>query len=105
MLVAIAALITLGSASTTLSTNNCPSSFNMTAANVTISSSLATLTNFLYANLYSSSDQAAIQSSFTSGNTTTITNSITATTILAPFAVIAAVFAVTFGIALCCCVF
>lgn len=103
-LIGIATLMVLAAAGT-LATNNCPSNFNMSAVNVTLSSSLSTLANFLYSNLYSSNDQAAIQASFSSGNTSTISNYITTTTILAPFAVIAAAFAITFGIALCCCVF
>jgi hypothetical protein len=66
-LISLTAIIVLTLAST-LSINNCPSNFNITTANVTVSSGIGSLSNFLYANLYSSSDQAAIQASFISGN-------------------------------------
>ena len=65
--ISISAILLLVMAGT-LSKNNCPSNFNITTANVTVSTGLRTLSNFLYANLYSSSDQAAIQDSFVSGN-------------------------------------
>jgi len=89
----------------TLSKNNCPSNFNMTTANLTVSTGLKSLSNFLYANLYSSSDQAAIQASFVSGNSSTVSQTLMSPTVLAPFAVIAGAFAITFAIALCCCIF
>lgn len=90
---------------TTLSSNNCPATFNITSANVTMSNSLQPLTDFLYGSIYSSSDQAQIQASFQSGNSTAISNSITYTPIVATFAVLAVCFAITFIIAICCCIF
>lgn len=59
--------------SSTLSTNNCPANFDLASANVTASSSLDPMVDFFYANLYSSSQQAAIQSAFNSGNSSSIT--------------------------------
>lgn len=89
----------------TLTTNNCPEEFDINEANTTGSSSVQTTVDFLYADLYSSEDQAALQASFASGNSTKINQQITTTAILAPFAVIGVAFAVTFIIAICCCVF
>ena len=89
----------------TLTTNNCPANFDIKTANVTGSSSAQATVDFLYANLYSSADRAALKASFNSGNSTKITKQITTIAMLAPFAVIAAAFAITFIIAICCCVF
>jgi hypothetical protein len=92
-------------ASGTLSTNNCPATFNITESNVTVSSSASSLAKLIYSSLYSPAEQATLQASFTSGNSSAVSSYVTSTTVLAPFAVIGAAFALTFGIALCCCVF
>ena len=102
--ISISTILVLALAAT-LSKNSCPSTFNMTNANITVGTGLSSLSNFLYANLYASSDQAAIQDSFVSGNSSTISQTLMSMTVLAPFAVIAGAFAITFGIALCCCIF
>lgn len=54
---------------TTLSSNNCPNTFDMATANTT-GTSLSAAVDFLYSNLYSSSDQAKLQAAFYSGNST-----------------------------------
>lgn len=91
--------------STTLSTDNCPSNFNLGTANITADSSLTPMVSLIYAKLYSESEQAKIQASLASGNSTEIDNKVFTLSMLAPFAIIAAAFLITFVVASCCCIF
>ena len=68
-------LLTLTTPLTTLSSNNCPNNFDLTKANTT-GTSLSAAVDFLYSNIYSSSDQAKLQSSFYSGDTSTVNSQI-----------------------------
>jgi ABC-type uncharacterized transport system involved in gliding motility auxiliary subunit len=103
-LVAFGLLVCSALALTTLSSNNCPSDFDVATANVT-GASLSAAVDFLYKDLYSSSEQAEIQAAFTSGNSTKVSKQVTTLSILIPFAIIAVAFLVTFVIAACCCIF
>lgn len=89
----------------TMTTDNCPKDFDATVSNVTVSASIKPLVNLLFGSIYSASDQAAIQNAISSGQTGPVVTYATSMQILFPFILIAIVFAITFIIAMCCCVF
>ena len=97
-------LLTTTTSYTSLSTGQCPSNFDINSANTT-SSSLSAAVDFLYKNLYSSSDQQKLQKAFNEGDTKTVNQQISSISVLVPFALIAFAFIVTYIIALCCCIF
>lgn len=92
---------------TALTNNNCPSNFDVNTANITSASasSVKSLVDLIYSNLYSSSDQATLQQAYITGNTATTYQYLFELPIIAPFIIIGVAFAIAFIIALCCCVF
>lgn len=103
-LVTLLLLITEVLSVTTLTTSNCPTSYDFSSANSTSDSSL-TLANLIYGNLYSPEEQAALSLSYSQGNTKAVKKYMAQMQIVAPFIVLGVGFALTFLIALCCCVF
>ena len=89
---------------TSLSTTQCPSNFDVASANTT-GTSVSAAVDFLYANLYSSSEQAQIQAAFYSGDSGTVNSKIMSLSILIPFALIGCAFLITYIILVCCCIF
>lgn len=89
---------------TTLSTNNCPATFDIATANTT-GADLSAAVDFLYANMYSTSVQAELQAAFNSGDTAKVSETITSLPVLISFAFIAGAFLIMFVIAVCCCIF
>lgn len=89
----------------TITTDNCPEEYDIKALNVTDSSFSQSTVNLVYGGVYSSSDTLILTAAFTEGDTETINSYFTSTSILTPFLLIAIAFAITFIIALCCCVF
>ncbi len=61
--------------------------------------------DLLYSNLYSSQEQANIQSYIINGDSAGLANLVMSTKILAPFLVIAIAFFIMFFVIICCCVF
>lgn len=103
-LVTLLLLITEVLSVTSLTTSNCPTSYDFASANITADSS-NTLANLIYGNLYSAEEQATLSLSYSQGDTKTVKKYMAQMQIVAPFIVLGVAFALTFLIALCCCVF
>ena len=97
-------LIGCALATTSLSTNNCPSDFTITAANASIAPESG-LIRGIYGGVYSDSDKREMEEAFNSGTSSTVSSKLSTLSILIPFALIAVGFLIMFVIALCCCVF
>lgn len=89
---------------TSLTTSNCPTSYDFTSANATADSSNS-LPDLIYGNLYSADEQATLSLSYSQGDTKTVKKYMAQMKVVAPFIVLGVAFALTFIIALCCCVF
>ena len=89
---------------TSLSSNNCPTTFDSASVNTT-TPTLSAAVDFLYKNIYSPSEQTKIQAAFSSGNSSTVTAQVMTLSILIPFMLIAFAFLVMYIIAVCCCIF
>lgn len=101
---ALLLLITEVLSVTTLTTSNCPTTYDFSAANSTSDSSNS-LANLIYGNLYSAEEQASLSLSYSQGDTKQVKKYMAQMRIVAPFLVLGVAFALTFLIALCCCVF
>lgn len=88
-----------------MTTNNCPTDFDIATANVTMDTSIKPLVDLIYGGIFSANEQTMIQSAITTGKTGTLMNYATSIQIMLPFVIIGALFAITFISALCCCVF
>lgn len=106
-LLALAILLPAAAAVTSLTTTNCPTAYDLAAANATATAdtSAETFVSLIYGGLYSAEDQATLSSSYAQGDTKTVGKYAASMKIIVPFALIGVGFAVAFIAALCCCVF
>ena len=97
--------IAAANAVSTLTTANCPDNYDLKATNTSESGYSSAAIKAVYGGIYSASDQAVLQQSFSEGNTGTVYGYATSMSILLPFILIAVAFGIAFIVAICCCVF
>ena len=97
--------IAAANAVSTLTTANCPDNYDLKATNTSESGYSSAAIKAVYGGIYSASDQAVLQQSFSEGNTGTVYGYVTSMSILLPFILIAVAFGIAFIVAICCCVF
>ena len=102
-LIALSLLIIKSFTVTALTTVNCPLDYNLIAGNTT--SGGQSTVELIYGRIFSASDQAILQESFSQGDTNTIGGYVIKMSILMPFILIAVAFGITYVIAVCCCIF
>ena len=90
---------------TSLTTSNCPSSYDFAAVNATADSSAESFVTLIYGGVYSSEDQAELNKAYAQGDTKTVGKYLASMKIIVPFAIIGGGFAIVFFVALCCCLF
>jgi len=90
---------------TTLTTSNCPNSFNATTYNNSLTHSNEALAKSIYGSVLSAELQASIKTAIINGDIYSIRDNFTSTSFLLPYFMLAGFFLFFFFLVVCCCLF
>jgi hypothetical protein len=99
----ISILLAQVSATTNLTSSNCPVNYNIYSYNQSLYT--ADLATSVYSNVFSAQLQSSITNSIAKGDLNSMLTSFSSTSFLLPYILIASIFLLLFLTTLCCCIF